>query len=229
MLEAALERSRVVGVLTSLPDRIGAALEGSRLRELGETIGRYVRASYCYRWLTAEPDPAVIVIDLRETYTVGPIVRLLETAIDELETGYVNSRAARIVAALAVPVRAEPLRLLGVLGLAWVAVSLVGLTLLGVLSKLLFAAHLVAIVPAAAALRSTHSLADLRESRPVTLLARALEPPEPPESRPSTEQTAASMTETATDRTAHLEKRDSSETVTTGDTDGADESDDGRC
>lgn len=37
--------------------------------------------SYCYRWLTAEPDPDVIVIDLRETWTVGPLLKLMTTAV----------------------------------------------------------------------------------------------------------------------------------------------------
>lgn len=35
------------------------------------------RASWLYRWLTAEPEPEVIVIDLRETYTVGPLIAAL--------------------------------------------------------------------------------------------------------------------------------------------------------
>lgn len=50
--------------------------------------GRLVRATYwfattsrnswLYRWLTAEPEPEVIVIDLRETWTVGPVIDLLD-------------------------------------------------------------------------------------------------------------------------------------------------------
>lgn len=29
-------------------------------------------------WLTAEPEPEVIVIDLRETYTIGPLIAALD-------------------------------------------------------------------------------------------------------------------------------------------------------
>ncbi|MGQ3414356.1 hypothetical protein ACT4ML_19175 [Natrinema sp. LN54] len=182
MLDRALERSRVVRFLESLPERAAAAVEASGLRRLGETISQWVRASYCYRWLTAEPDPDVIVIDLRETYTVGPIIRVLESAGDRLADGYANSRTEPAVSRAAGAVRAQPIRTAGAVGLACVPVSLLALTLLGALSIALFAGHLVAAALSAVALRSTRSLGELRESRPVSLLAAAFEPPEPPES-----------------------------------------------
>src|SRR6056297_722495 len=146
MLETPLERSTTVRFLTSLPDRIGAALEKSRLRELGNKLTSYVRASYCYQWLTAEPEPDVIVIDLRETYTVGPFIRLLDTVIDELETGYANSQAESIISKITAAIQAQPIRLLGIVGLACVPLSLLTLTLTGSISTILFAIHLVATV-----------------------------------------------------------------------------------
>ena len=42
------------------------------------------RQSALFQWLTKEPDPEVIVIDLRETRTVGPVIRLLDWAIERL-------------------------------------------------------------------------------------------------------------------------------------------------
>ncbi|SDD59855.1 hypothetical protein [Natrinema hispanicum] len=181
MLDTALERSTTVRFLTSLPDRIETALEESQLRDFGDTITSYVRASFCYQWLTAEPDPDVIVIDLRETYTVGPFIRLLDAVIDELETGYTNSQAEHTISRITTAIQAQPIRLLGIVGLTCVPLSLLTLTLAGSISTMLFAAHLVASALSAAALRSTHSLADLLESRPAKLLIAALEPPEPPE------------------------------------------------
>jgi hypothetical protein len=41
-----------------------------------------IRGSWLYGWLTAEPEPDVIVIDLRETRTVGPVIELLDRAIE---------------------------------------------------------------------------------------------------------------------------------------------------
>jgi hypothetical protein len=45
---------------------------------LTATLGRWLRGAWLYRWLMTEPEPEVIVIDLRETYTVGPIIALLD-------------------------------------------------------------------------------------------------------------------------------------------------------
>ncbi|ELZ26373.1 hypothetical protein [Natrinema limicola] len=211
MLETPLERSTTVRFLTSLPDRIEAALEESQLRDFGDTITSYVRASFCYQWLTAEPDPDVIVIDLRETYTVGPFIRLLDAVIDELETGYTNSQAESTISKITTAIQAQPIRLLGIVGLACVPLSLLTLTLAGSISTTLFAVHLITIALSAAALRSTHSLADLLESRPAKLLATALEPPEPPESNHSSSEkkpTNETTTETQTDPLEETEPSD---------------------
>jgi len=52
------------------------------VRDLGDRVGTAVRNSYLYRWLTKEPEPEVIVIDLRETWTVGPILALLDRFVE---------------------------------------------------------------------------------------------------------------------------------------------------
>lgn len=214
MLDAALERSTVVRILASLPDRASAALEASGLPAVGDSVVRTVRASYCYRWLTAEPDPSVIVIDLRETYTVGPIVRVLESMGDRLADGYEHSRTERIASDVAATVRAQPIRAVGAVGLACVPVSLLTVTLLGALSAVLFGGHLLAALLSAVALRSTHSLADVLESRPVSVLAAAFEPPEPPDSRdePARESGKANPAAPSTERAEHPENADPSET-----------------
>ncbi|WP_435196407.1 hypothetical protein [Natronomonas sp. EA1] len=57
-------------------------LAGSRvagaMERVTETLTAWSRGSWLYGWLTAEPDPEVIVIDLRETYTVGPVIALID-------------------------------------------------------------------------------------------------------------------------------------------------------
>ncbi|MDF9745877.1 hypothetical protein [Natrinema salsiterrestre] len=226
MLDAALERSTVARILESLPDRVQrveGALEESRLRDLSDGVVSAVRASYCYRWLTAEPDPDVIVIDLRETYTVGPIIPVLESVLDGLGDGYDGSRIATVASETAEVLRARPIQTVGAVGLALVPGSLLALTVTGALSTMLFVGHLVVAVLCAAGLRSTHSLADVLESRPVSVLAAAFEPPEPPDSRreparesgnpdpaaPSTERTeSAEPSETEGERTENSDKRE---------------------
>ncbi|WP_135820700.1 hypothetical protein [Halostella litorea] len=73
-------------------DRLRAGYHGSAIRSAAaalsrggravtRTAGRWIRGSWLFQWLTAEPDPEVIVIDLRETYTVGPFVRILDRIV----------------------------------------------------------------------------------------------------------------------------------------------------
>ena len=75
-------------------------VDGSRIvtavRTLGTRASTLVRESYCYRWLTKEPDPEVIVIDLRETYTVGPLIALLDRVIPHIENAWQHSNLGSV-------------------------------------------------------------------------------------------------------------------------------------
>src|SRR6056297_2605402 len=68
---------------TTAPSNVVA---GSLLLGLLARFGVWIEGSWLYRWLTAEPDPDVIVIDLRETQIVGPILAALDWVIDRLST-----------------------------------------------------------------------------------------------------------------------------------------------
>jgi len=63
---------------TALAAGLTTAADASALANGTRTLAHWTRQSFCYRWLTKEPDPDVIVIDLRETYTVGPVIALLD-------------------------------------------------------------------------------------------------------------------------------------------------------
>lgn len=76
ILARALEGSRVARTLRA-PFR-----DDSRTSRAARWLSTAVRNSYGYRWLTREPDPEVVVIDLRETWTVGPVIRVLDRLVD---------------------------------------------------------------------------------------------------------------------------------------------------
>ena len=83
-LAAAAGTSRIL----ALPGILGRAAATARVtRGLG-AVRRWGRHSFLYRWLTKEPDPDVIVIDLRETYTVGPVIALLDRIAVPLGRSY---------------------------------------------------------------------------------------------------------------------------------------------
>lgn len=67
--------------------------DGGLAHRFGERVTTIVTASFLFRWLTKEPDPEVIVIDLRKTYTVGPIVALLDAIIGQVTPYWRHSTA----------------------------------------------------------------------------------------------------------------------------------------
>ena len=96
------DESRTARVRRAVENWVARASEGSVLLAAadsfvtrGETA---VRNSVCYRWLTAEPDPTVVVIDLRETRTMGPVVRLFERVIEPVERVWAGLRLTSVTA-----------------------------------------------------------------------------------------------------------------------------------
>ncbi|SFC41074.1 hypothetical protein SAMN05444422_10834 [Halobiforma haloterrestris] len=150
-------------------------------------------ASSLYRWLTAEPDPDVIVIDLRETWTVGPVIAILDRVVATLERGVPGSAAVATGEDAAAVVRGRPIAVLSMLVLPVVALSAITSALAASLTASSFAIHLVAAVLSALGTRSERSLAELRETRLGRLLVAAFEPPEPPASARETDEPTAPL------------------------------------
>ena len=95
------EESGLLSPIEAVGERLSAITDGSQVISAGRAIGarasEFVQESYCYRWLTTEPDPEVIVIDLRETYTVGPFIALLDRLIPHVEHAWEHSRVGSVV------------------------------------------------------------------------------------------------------------------------------------
>jgi hypothetical protein len=95
------EESGSLSPIEAVGEKISAITDGSQIISAGRAIGarasEFVQESYIYRWLTKEPDPEVIVIDLRETYTVGPFIALLDRIIPHIEHAWRRSRVGSVV------------------------------------------------------------------------------------------------------------------------------------
>lgn len=176
-----------------------AILAGSRiasaLRTAGSRANSWVRHSVLYQWLTAEPDPDVIVIDLRKTWTVGPVLQILDWIIDRLVDAADDSRVVSIAQRGAIATLAAPLRVLGLLialfGIVVAASGLHG----GVATTRLAAGGGLAVL-GLVAMQDDRDWATLRETRPVALTIAALEPPEPPRSGAGEDTTNSSQPRT---------------------------------
>lgn len=161
-----------------------ALMAGSRVvsaLRVASTRGElWVQQSALYQWLTAEPDPEVIVIDLRETLTVGPLLRVLDWLVTGLGDAATSSRVVGLAQRGITMTRAAPLRTVGlVTAILGLAVGSSGL--LGGVSIIQLAVGVGLAVGGLIAIQDERDWATLRETRPVTLMIAALEPPEPAE------------------------------------------------
>ncbi|WP_440764294.1 hypothetical protein [Natronorubrum sp. DTA7] len=169
--------------LEALEERLRRGISQSRLSGGVRTLARFVRHSRLYRWFTAEPEPDVIVIDLRETYTVGPFIRLLDRCLEGLSDAAGTSKTAGAVSRLDAAFRVRPLQVVGLAMIAAVLVSLLVSVALGQLGTALLVAHAAFVLVSLLGLRSERTLEEITETRGWTVLATAFEPPEPPERR----------------------------------------------
>ena len=91
-LAAAVGTSRVL----TMPSILSHAVAHARITRGLRTAKRWGRHSALYRWLTAEPDPDIVVIDLRETYTVGTVISVLDRLAAPLSRSYRVSGLRRL-------------------------------------------------------------------------------------------------------------------------------------
>ena len=150
------------------------------LNWLEMTLGRWVTNAWGYRWLTAEPDPDVIVIDLRDAKTVAPLLRLLDRAVPAAVSICAHSRCLRLGGATLERLRAEPLRIAGGALLVAVVAGAIGAVLTGNIGAVRLTVLSVLSIAGGIAFRDRRSWAELREGRLIGLLAGVFVPPDPP-------------------------------------------------
>lgn len=166
--------------LASLRDRLGRAVADSLLvgttRRVEATLARWVRGSRIVRWFLAEPDPEVIVVDLRETYTVGPLLRVLDRVVATGSRLGERTGVTAVAARATDRVESEPLR---VVGFVLLAVALGGLAV-AVAAGGAAGGWLILLGFALLATRERRSAAELGRTRVGRALRAAFEPPAPP-------------------------------------------------
>jgi len=174
------ETSRTYQFVTKSAHRLTTAAETSSLRSGFVYIQHATRTSFLYRWLTAEPDPEVIVIDLRETWTVGPIIDVVDRVVRlcsmSTQTSIITTKAKSIEAIF----RERPIRILSLIllsgALGTLSIGAIGGTLTVRSAGVLFGLCALAL----SGLGSKTTLKQLSETRTGTFLIAAFEPPEPP-------------------------------------------------
>ena len=171
--------SRALGAVEGTLAGVTEAATHSRLSSLAGRLKQFVEASWLYRWLTAEPEPDVVVIDLRETMTVGPCLAVVDRLVRWLLPATVSSVLFRAGHATAALVRGRPVQVTSVLVGAAGAAALVRTALADEPSSVVVGVLALIVVLAVLGSRDDRSWAELRETRWVQWLAAAFEPPEP--------------------------------------------------
>lgn len=180
-LHRAARHSRVTRVLGHIADIGSTALEHSCLATVGRVFERWIRGSWLYRWLTNEPDPNVVVIDLRETWTVGPILAILGWVFEPLERYWPRSGIGTVASRTIEQFRIAPIRLLGLVVTTAVSVSLLLTFALGILSSGSLGVQLCMLAVGLLATRIDMSWNRLRDGPLGRALQAVFEPPDPPE------------------------------------------------
>lgn len=154
--------------------------KNSGVYTLLQVIKQYVYTSWLYRWLTDEPDPAVVVIDLRETLALGPLLARLEIAIRDAIGVMPTSGGLRRGFQLRARFQQRPIRvvsfgLIGVVLLAFIPLLATGETV-GFVTFLLFGLLLVGL----RGTQSSISWAEIKETDAYKTISTVFEPPDSP-------------------------------------------------
>jgi hypothetical protein len=189
-LFAALRRGRA-GLASSTAGRefrhvaheAGTAARKSRVADAVRWGDRVVRTSWLYRWLTAEPEADVVVIDLRETMTVGPILLLLERTAGPGAEYWKESRFGKVATRFTDQLAARPISVVSTVALIAILVNLCLLVVLGTPAPRSIGVVLVVTSLALAGTRVRLSADELTDTDVYALLVALLEPPDPPEDR----------------------------------------------
>lgn len=179
-VRSAFQGSIAARAVRRLETGLEAASRYSTLTSLVGTATEYVHDAWLYRWLTAEPDPDVVVIDLRQTWSVGPPLAVLDRVVDAIVPGLERASAVRAAEHVADVVRRRPIAIASALGIGALASSLLVSLVAGDPSRRLLAVQIAVAAVLALGLRSRTTLDDLRTTRTARLLVAVLEPPDPP-------------------------------------------------
>lgn len=168
------------GRLATARDRLSNAIETSRLVGVAGTVEgtleRWGRASRFVGWFSADPDPDVVTVSLRESYTVGPVVRVLTWLGGRTRGLAERSGLGDLDSTAAGRIDAAPLRWLGIVA---VTVALPG-TLAWAVAGREVGGWLLLVGAALLATRARRSTSELAETRVGRALAAAFAPPDAP-------------------------------------------------
>lgn len=138
--------------------------ENSILLGLMEDLENPFRNSWLYGWLTKEPEPSVVVIDLRETLSVTPFLELLDNVLDSVVPAWISSWIHRLIDITLSHIEKAPVRVLSSILLAILTAYLVVGTATEMFSTTTMGFILLLALTFALTTRVTHSWNEIKQS-----------------------------------------------------------------
>jgi hypothetical protein len=175
-VRSAAPNALIVRLLRRVTRQVSTAVSRSRAGAAVGLVARWIRTSWVYHWLTDEPESDVVVIDLRRTWTVGPLIAIADRVLEPAQRFWPQSGTRTVLSGTAVRVRAAPIRLLGVLLAVLVLADLVQTAVSRGLTGSGLGLRLCLLAAAVGATRIDTSWQQLREGP----IGQAFEPPKPP-------------------------------------------------
>lgn len=178
MLEIAAETSRILQGIRAIREMIATVIRTATITRAIQLLITWTRTSYLYRWLTKEPEPDVIVIDLRKTLTVGPLIALVDRIVADLTPAYRRSRLRKHTTDTTNAVHRAPIRAVSIVIAVAVLIHLGFDFILGRLNVTTLGIQAVVLLAAGLGTQIRMSWDELVETRVMQLLIAMFEPPD---------------------------------------------------
>lgn len=161
------------------------ALADAAISHFGKLATDIVSASWLFQWLTKEPEPEFVVINLKDTVSVGPVIAVLGQYVRWYVPASHRSTAYRTVERLHQSLIAAPIRAVSIVIGATILTNL-GYTLaIGEPTESGTIVRMILLGLSALGTRISMSWDALTETRFVQITINILTPPGPPENRES--------------------------------------------
>jgi hypothetical protein len=161
-----------------LSDHLSNGYERSALARIVTVVRSWVVASWLYRWLTTEPEPGEIVIDLRESVFVRPFLDVIAGVWPRARATGARSQLVTMLAETEATFEDDPVTAGSFVVLVATVVNTAVTGLIGDLSAVGVVVRAVVIAGALLGLRLRGSPAMITDSRVIKLARATIRSPE---------------------------------------------------
>ncbi len=164
--------------MASIPIFLSYSLKNSKTNTLIKNQQKITRDSFIYRWLAQEPEPETIEIDLKQTLSVGLIIKILDKTITYLLPAYITSKIYKITRQTTDKFKNYPIRLVSIILLSMIASIYTIQILSGELTQTQYILYTITMFLFIIGTQIKTPLKQIKKSTSIEKTIELLEPPE---------------------------------------------------